>query len=615
MKSIAPITVNSTDLQWIAKSEFQSQVLPLFRQACFDCHSTESNEGELDLESLMTERPLVKNRLKWINVYEQTRNHVMPPEDADALGESKRRKMVAWIHNEIHNFDYSTVSNPGFESTRRLTHREYSNTVGDLFGEELNVISKFPADMSATSGFDNSANSLFIQPLLMEKYIQISEFIAEQIAENQRQTPAVSKPFFESTPTESLPATLAFQKNLALFLPKAFRRPVSAKELAAYQKIFDEAHHKTSDFITASQLALQAILISPNFLFHIESKPEDQTEFLINDWELANRMSYFLWSSMPDKELRQLAKQGKLKSETVVKTQVNRMLDDPRSIAIGDVFASQWLGFQHLGTRIRADPIDNPWCTDSLMDAMKKETSMFIHSLVMKNRPLKELLQADYTFANEELAKYYGMRDVAGKQMRRVKASSKRGGILGQASILAVTSYPYQTSPVKRGTWVLTDLIGTPPPPPPPGASVFDERIEENERLSFRQKLQRHSTNASCASCHNQIDPLGFGLENFDWFGRYRSRGIDSSGKLPDGTKFRGLAGLKKVLVAKKMDDIARNFIRKLLGFSLSRQLEYYDEKTVLEIFSRTKRNGFPARDIVLEVVQSYPFQFKRVQD
>lgn len=607
-----PIQVTAQESAAAAKQDFQQIILPLFKKSCFDCHGMDNQEGGLNLESLLTDRPLVKNRSKWLNIYEQTRNHVMPPEDAAQPQAKERRNLVAWIHKEIFQFDYSKTNHPGNEPTRRLTHREYAHTIRDLFKTELDVFSKFPADMSATSGFDNSANSLFLQPLLMERYIQIAEQVAGHVVNLESARTDSPSNFLQFKPENGLNASLAFRKNLQVFLPRAFRREVKEDEINDYLQLFEKHYSTSRNFVTSSQKVLQAILISPHFLFRIESSPRQDKDIRINDWELANRLSYFLWSSMPDDELFKCAKENKLHHPDILTQQVIRMLADPRSKALGDNFGGQWLGFQHLGTRIRADPIDNPWCTDSLMDAMKQETSMFVRSLIQNNRPARELLLADYTFVNEELARHYRIRGIKGREMRRVPATSQRGGLLGHASILAVTSYPYQTSPVKRGTWILTDLLGTPPPPPPAGASEFDESIEENDRLSFKQKLARHSNDTRCSSCHRQIDPLGFGMESFDWFGRYRSRKIDNRGKLPSGTEFAGLQGLKKVLVQERLDDVAQNLVQKLLSFGLARQLEFYDQKTVQEILAKTKKNDFRLREIIIEIVNSYPFLNKR---
>jgi hypothetical protein len=337
----------------------------------------------------------------------------------------------------------------------------------------------------------------------------------------------------------------------------------------------------------------------------------------ITDWELASRLSYFLWSSMPDTELFDLAEQGRLHQPKVVRAQVQRMIADPKSETLGTIFVAQWLGSQHLGTRMRLDPIDNPWCTETLMAAMRNETAMFFHTLVKDNHQIQRLIDADFTFLNEELAKHYRIPGVVGQQMQRVSLKTdRRGGIFGQGSLLAVTSFPYRTSPVVRGRWILGDVLGTPPPPPPPNVSELPEEIEENRRLTFRQKLERHRRAPNCYACHSQMDPLGFSLENYDWFGRWRTkirrRTVDAHGKLPNGTEFEGLAGLKKVIIEQRMDDLVRQIASKMLSYALGRQLEYYDVPAVRKIVAAVKEDDYRFHTLLHEVVMSYPFQYKK---
>ncbi|MEM6690491.1 MAG: DUF1592 domain-containing protein, partial [Planctomycetota bacterium] len=353
------------------------------------------------------------------------------------------------------------------------------------------------------------------------------------------------------------------------------------------------------------------------FLFKFEAAPRDTEEFRISDWDLASRLSYFLWGSMPDDQLFRVANSGMLHRPEVLRLEVNRMLQHPRAKSLGSQFAAQWLGSQHLGTRVRLDPIDNPWCTDSLMSAMRDETALFVHSLIVDNEPIDHLLSAQYTFLNEELADHYGIDNVRGQTMRRVELEGyRRGGILGHGSILATTSFPGRTSPVVRGKWVLERLLGTPPPPPPPDVSELADEILENERLTIRQKLARHRESAKCNSCHQQMDPIGLALERYDWFGRYRRRyengRIDDRGTLPNGTNFSGLSGLNRVLIAERSADLVRQVTQKMLSYALGRQLEYYDEQTVRKIIESLGPKEYRFQDLVHEIVQSYPFQYKR---
>jgi hypothetical protein len=321
---------------------------------------------------------------------------------------------------------------------------------------------------------------------------------------------------------------------------------------------------------------------------------------------------------MPDDELFRVAASGQLKELKVLAAQVDRMLADAKSSALGSLFAAQWLGYNDLN-RVRPGPIDSPWCTDSLCAAMLQESGMFFHSLVQDNAPVERLIDGEYTFLNEELARHYRIEGIEGDEMRRVDWSKtqrewQRGGILGHASVLAITSFPGRTSPVLRGNWILTELLGTPPPPPPPNAGEFDEGIAENRRLSQRQKLQRHRDNPNCYACHSQMDPLGFSLERFDWFGRYqgKNRKLTAKGEFPDGTQFVGLSGLQNVIVDQRMDDLVAQLTRKMLSYALGRQLEYYDEATVREIVAQTKQDGRRIQTMIKAIVASDTFQMQQ---
>ena len=404
------------------------------------------------------------------------------------------------------------------------------------------------------------------------------------------------------------------------FAARAYRRPVRADELADLMKYFDTLHRTDDDATEAVKGVVQAILVSPSFLIRSETRQSNAALYRVNDWELASRLSYFLWASMPDQELFRLARDNQLHEPNVLTAQVQRMLSDPKSETFGRLFAAQWLGYNDLN-RVRPGPIDNPWCTDSLCQAMLDESGMFFHSLIADDLPVDRLIDADYTFLNAELAKHYRIAGVRGQQMRRVQLApeSNRGGILGHGSVLAITSFPGRTSPVLRGNWVLSELLGTPPPPPPPNASEFDESIEENERLSQRQKLMRHRDNPNCYACHSQIDPLGFALERFDWFGRYRSKhrgkNLSAAGQFPSGEEFIGLPGLRSVIAKNRMDDLVKQLARKMLSYALGRQLEYYDEATLREIVAATNQDNRRIKTLVHAIVGSKTFQYQQPQE
>ncbi len=619
--ALLPVLVNDETLAPFANADLKKDVAPLLQQYCIDCHGNDSSSGELNLEKLLATSPIVKERDRWINVIEQSKNHVMPPEDAEQPTLEERKTIVLALHNAVHNFDYSHIKNPGYESTRRMTHREYSNTVRDLFGIEIDVIDRFPDDLTATSGFDNSSNSLFIQPLLMERYVGIAEHVVTTALPNNPATPklrAVRDKIFVSQPATDDDVEAAARTVFTQFLTRAYRRPATAKEIDRFTNQVTKAVSNGVSYELAVKATLQTVLITPSFLLLSErDHPTQSSAFQVSDWELASRLSYFIWASMPDEELTKAAAEKTLHEPKMLQAQVQRMLSDPKAESLGSVFASQWLGSHHLGVRMRMDPIDNPWCTETLMAAMREETSMFFNEIVQNNRPIPELIDADYTFLNEELAKLYRIKGIEGDNMRRVSLTTKdRGGIFGQGSLLAITSFPYRTSPVVRGKWILDNVLGTPPPPPPPNVSELSEDIEENGRLSFREKLELHREKPNCYACHSQMDPLGFSLEQYDWFGRYRSRQgrkrIDATGQLPNGTEFDGLAGLKKIIVEQRRDDLVRQVSKKMLSYALGRQLEYYDEPTIRKIVANVTEDGDRMQTLIREIVMSYAFQYKQ---
>ena len=619
---LLPVNVNPETLIRFRETDFQREIVPLLETYCMDCHSSSTSYGELNLEEMISQKPLVINRAKWINVIEQAKNRVMPTEDGQQPTESERQKIVLGLHNQIHNFDYSQIRNPGYETTRRLTHQEYDNTISDLFGVRVSIAGRFPKELSGSSGFDNSGNTLFLQPLLLERYATAADEVVDTLLPpdviTDEQKKATAMIFFRrpsNVESESEVARVVLRR----FASRAYRRPLTGEEEQELAKLYSEFKREKFGHRNAIREIVRQTLISPKFLLKFEALRKESSDYRIDDWELASRLSYFLWASMPDTELFRVASTGTLSQPDVLKGQVNRMLQDERAKSLGEIFAAQWLGSQHVGTRVRLDPIDNPWCTDSLMSAMRQETALFFHALVTENTQIKRLVDADFTFLNSELAAHYRIGGVSGTQMQRVKLQGNlRGGVLGQGSVLAVTSFPYRTSPVVRGKWILETLLGTPPPPPPPNVSELAEDIAENRRLSIREKLARHRQSPSCNACHSEMDPLGLSLEKYDWFGRYRERyergRIDDSGSLPGGVAFKGLPGLKQVISDQRAKDLIRQVTSKMLSYALGRQLEFYDETTVQQILAEIDKTGNRFQPLIHQIVQSYPFQYKQVQ-
>lgn len=398
---------------------------------------------------------------------------------------------------------------------------------------------------------------------------------------------------------------------------RAYRRPVTRAEVAALNRFVALAQAEGQTVEQGLQLALQAMLVSPNFLFRIERDPDPadaSRAHRINDFELASRLSYFLWSSMPDDELFDLAGAGKLKVPSVLDAQVKRMLADPRSSALAGNFAGQWLETRNLDS-VKPDPQKFPEWDSGLRDAMKTETSMFFEAVLRENLPLADFLDSRFTFLNERLARHYGIEGVTGPEFRRVAlATGQRGGILGQAAVLTVSSYPTRTSPVIRGKYVLQNILGAPPPAPPPDTPALDEEAVGNQG-SLRQQMEKHRSNPMCASCHSRMDVLGFGLENYDATGKWRTMDgkfpVDVSGTFPNGKSFSTPAGMRAIL-KDDLPDFSHCLTEKMLTYALGRGLERYDRRTVDDIDRKMSGSGYHLQTLIFEIVRSLPFQSRR---
>jgi hypothetical protein len=402
---------------------------------------------------------------------------------------------------------------------------------------------------------------------------------------------------------------------------RAYRRPPAPEDVATLLKLYREGR-RGSDFQTGIQTALQGVLVSPNFLFRVERDPSSLTSgavYRLNDFELASRLSFFLWSSIPDEPLFEAASQRTLSDPGVLEQQVRRMLQDPRARGLVENFAGQWLHLRNMRT-VTPDPRVFPDFDENLREAFQRETELFITSQLHEDRSVLDLLRANYTFVNERLARFYGIPNVYGSHFRRVTLTDEnRLGLLGQGSILTVTSYSTRTSPVLRGKWLLENVLGAPPPPPPPNVPDLDLAggTGKNEApRSVRERLEQHRKNPACASCHAAMDPLGFALENFDGIGKWRARDgrqpVDATGVLLDGTKFNGPAEFRDVLISQP-DAFARTVTAKLLTYALGRELDFYDAPTVRKIVSDAARDDYRWSTIILGIVRSTPFQMRMV--
>ena len=588
---------------------FEDEVRPVVEQYCIKCHGGEKTKGGVNLKKATNITDVLHNPESWLKLITQLRDRNMPPEGKPQPTDTQRELVAKWIEDTFDDPKLVALD-PGQKMIHRLNRVEYNNTIRDLLGVDIKPADKFPTDGGGGGGFDNNAETLFIPPLLMEKYfIAADEVLAKTKPEK----------IFLYHRTTFTSERFAARKNLEHFATLAYRRPVTKDDMGPIFSLYDKTKKSGATDEAATKLAVKAILISPDFLFRIENDSAGKNPALLDDYELATRLSYFLWSSMPDDELFQLAAQKNLHQPKTLEAQVHRMLVDPKAKSFADNFVSQWLGTRRLETSLQPDSGIFPTYTPALRQSMLQEPVEFFYSLLRDNASLVNLLKSDYTYLDETLAKHYGVPNVTGPEMRRVNLTDKnRGGVLSMASVLTLTSYPQRTSPVLRGRWVLDEIFNTPPPPPPPVVPSLSTDDKPKEGLTFRQRLEKHRSKPECASCHARMDPLGFGLENFDAIGRYRTliggQPVDAGGQLTTGEKFTGAAELKEILMTKK-DAFVRSFSERMLSYALGRGLEYYDRPALKQITTALQNDDYRTSTLILKIVQSYPFQYRRGQD
>ena len=422
---------------------------------------------------------------------------------------------------------------------------------------------------------------------------------------------------FTCRPTSAVDEYRCADEILGTLARRAYRRPVADGDVQVLRTFFD-AGRRTGSFEAGIERALEMMLVDPEFLFRLERDPAGvapATAYGLSDVELASRLSFFLWSSIPDDELLAVAERGRLGQPAVLEAQVRRLLADERSQVLVSSFAGQWLHLRRMRT-VTPEVNAFPGFDDSLRDALVRETELFVESQVREDRSVVDLLTADYTFVNERLARHYGIEGIYGSRFRRVTWNDeKRRGLLGHGSILTVTSLATRTSPVVRGKWVLENILGTPPPPPPPDVPALPDRVDTGVVQSMRTRMETHRANPVCASCHSRMDPLGFALEHFDAVGQWRETEadtpIDDSGVLPDGTAFDGLPALREVLFERRAEFVA-TVTEKLLTYALGRGVEYYDRPAIRAIVRQAERDDYRWSSLILALVRSQPFQMRR---
>ena len=555
-----------------AEEYFKGRVTPFINTYCIACHQNRRpTRAGVNFSPALKAPGHAAFTDQWKRAAARVKAQDMPPKEAPQPGEADRQMFTEWTAKLKH----LSQKDPGPFVIRRLTKTEYGNTLRDLFGVDPSIADALPDEVSG-EGYLNS-----LSPLQLEQYLAIADKVLRRIERTE-----IEKRILGETPKAN-PREAA--RNVARPLArKAFRRPPTETELDVLVQTFDLGKRNNLAYRQSLQLMLKAILVSPQFLFITPAAGPAGTgaaEIVpLDDYQLASRLSYLLWATMPDDELMALAANGTLHEPAVLKAQVKRLLDDRRSRALFDGFGAQWLGVSGLERQV-FDPAVFPQMTAAMRQAMYSEARLFFESIVRENQSVIRFVDGNYTYLNGTLAAIYGMeKSVTGPGMRRVRLSDgSRGGVLGMPAVLAATSFPNRTSPVKRGIWVLEQLLGEHVPAAPPNVPALDQQDQTTVKdLTVRQRTELHRTNPVCANCHKILDPIGFGLENFDAIGRWRERDsngqpIDAAGVLPSGQSFSGPKDLKAI-VAARTGDLSRNLVEKLLAYALGRRLEGYDE-------------------------------------
>jgi len=593
-------------------------VAGLVKKYCISCHKEEKASGGVNLAQDVNPRLILEHRQTWDDARSMIELELMPPSKAAQPTAEERRVMVEFLTQTLGSFDCSSLQDPGPPPFRRLNNVEYNNTILDLTGLDLRPADNFSPD-SHSFGFDNIGESLTLSPVLIEQYHKAAGEISNAILEVGRKQGRAPHPLLVIDSKATMAPREAARFMISRFATKAFRRPVEAEYVDRLLAIYDLSVQRGDDPSLAISHAFRAVLISPRFLIRIESPRPDETEpYQVDDYELASRLSYFLWSRPPDETLLQLAAQGKLTDSKVLEKQTRRMLSDPRSDALVDHFFGQWLELRRVATHT-PDEAAFPNYNAAIRQAIAGETRGLLREIVRENRPIRELIDADYTYLNQTLAEWYGIAGVQGDEIRRVTLQDRRrGGILTTAAVLMLQSDPPRTNIPRRGNFIAGRILGDAPPPPPPDIPALGETEANGKRLTLREQLELHRKSAECASCHARIDPIGFSLENYDAVGRWRTtdfgQAIDPSGELPDGRKLSGPTDLKDAILEQE-PVFTQTLLRFLTIYALGRSLQTEDECVIRDAAKIASEREGRFGELVVSIVQSYPFRYRKNAD
>jgi hypothetical protein len=590
----------------------------LLSTSCLPCHSSAKHKGDLDLEKPLASADLgTSDEHLWEDIRRVLSEQEMPPPAKPQPSLAERDRLISWIDRALDGPGGDVPSDPGSVTIHRLTHVEYDRTIHDLLGVDGDPAQAFPPDSAGGAGaFDNQADTLFVSPLLMERLLGLSlGLVAKADPAHLCTVEAEKNKQGQVTPQARRKAVEA---SLTAFLPRAWRRPVTAGEVQALYRVYERAARGNVAPADALQLAYAAALTSTEFLFRFEEAKSVAGAYPLGAYELANRLSYFLWSTMPDEALLAAAKSGALAMPEGIAAQVKRMLADPRARILASQFMGQWLGTADLATGQGPDPKLFEGYSDALRAAMIAEPAEFLQALLDHDGSVVDLIDCAYVYADATLAQHYGLTPGGGPGFTRIAVDDgRRGGLVTMAGVLAVTSRPSRTSPVMRGKWILQELLSYPPPPPPANVPALPEPSADKPNVgTLRERLERHRADPACANCHQRIDPLGFGLENFDALGRWRTQGdqgeaLDTAGTLPNGETFSGPQQLKKLLMQHR-DRIMTTLVERLLTYALGRPAQRGDRPSVRLVLAHLAADGWKARTLITEIALSLPFRAKR---
>ena len=584
---------------------------------CQICHQGTAPAGGFDIQQIGSRATIRSESARWNMLALRVRNGEMPPKGAPVPPADQRELFTNWVGVSVREAGCAASATAASAPIRRLNRDEYAATIRDLLDIQLDFSSSLPVDGAGGEGFDNAGETLFLSPLLLDKYMQAAKFAMDAAAKEYKSRERI----LVARPGEGVSQEQAAREILKAFLPRAFRHPVAEEDVAQYLALFRAARKQNQEFEPAILFTLRAVLVSPRFLFLAEPPNTSGDLRRVDSYSLASRVSYFLLGSMPDELLFDVAVAGKLKDPAAVHELIPPILRREQSLEFVKRFVDQWLRIRQLDTDKAPDAKLFPaWTTDEeLRSDIRLQPAIFFYEVLKRNLSVLNLIDSTQTVVTRKLAKHLDETikftgDAQQPQWVDLGKDSTRGGLLGMPAVLAVSSYPYRTSPVLRGAWILESILGTPPPPPPADVPALEKQASAESPKSVREMLTQHRANAVCASCHSRIDPLGFALENYDFIGRWRDQDagkpVDNHGELPDGTMVAGPQSLKAALLARK-DLFVRNLTAKMLGYALGRGLTQQDSCTVDRIVAELRDNDYKAQKLIELIVLSVPFQYQ----